>query len=127
MRELYNRKPRPEYWIDIIHYDLDLKDSVDVNICEMMQENDQSILTIIRYITAILRLKKQLEKPYSVVTKNHVQVMFRWMEGKQYKVKTHEKYRAVLKKFYEMIYGNYEVYPDCIYYVFGTVRKGYKN
>ena len=49
------------------------------------------------------------------------------MEGKQYKVKTHEKYRAVLKKFYEMIYGNYEVYPDCIYYVFGTVREGYKN
>ena len=92
-----------------------------------MQENDQSILTIIRYITAILRLKKQLEKPYSVVTKNHVKVMVRWMESKQYKVKTHEKYRAVLKKFYEMIYGNYEVYPDCIYYVFGTVREGYKN
>ena len=43
----------------------------------MMQENDQSILTIIRYITAILRLKKQLEKPYSVVTKNHVKVMVR--------------------------------------------------
>ena len=36
------------------------------------------------------------------------------MDTKQYRVETHEIYRAVLKKFYKMIYGNNEIYPDCV-------------
>jgi site-specific recombinase XerD len=29
-------------------------------------------------------------------------------------VETHEKFPAILKKFYKMIYGNNEYYPDCV-------------
>lgn len=49
-----------------------------------------------------------------MVTKNDIKLIFRWMDTKQYKVETHEKYRAVLKKFYKMVYGNCEKYPDCV-------------
>jgi site-specific recombinase XerD len=115
MRDLYNRKARLNYWIDRINKDLDGNDRIDVlKFVEIMQEKDQSILTIIRCITAILQLRKQLEKPYSMVTKDDIKLIFRWMDSKQYKVETHEKYRAVLKKFYKMVYGNCEKYPDCV-------------
>ena len=33
---------------------------------------------------------------------------------KGYKVETVEKYRAVIKKFYKMVYGNNEYYPNCV-------------
>ena len=41
--------------------------------------------------------------------------MFRWIEyEKEYKVETQEKFRAVLKKFYKVIYGENQNYPDCV-------------
>jgi site-specific recombinase XerD len=92
-----------------------------------MQEKDQSILTIIRCITAILQLRKQLEKTYSKVEKDDIKLLFRWMDSKQYKVETHEKYRAVLKKFYKMVYGNGERYPDCVSWFSVNVGKDKKS
>jgi len=115
MRDLYNRKVRLEYWIDRINKDLDGNDKRDVlKFVEIMQEKDQSILTIIRCITAILQIRKEFEKTYSEVTKEDIKLLFRWMDSKQYKVETHGKFRAVLKKFYKMIYGNNENYPACV-------------
>ncbi len=69
MRDLYNRKTRLAYWIDRINKDLDGNDRNDVlKFVEIMQEKDQSILTIIRCMTAILQLRKQFRKQYSMVT-----------------------------------------------------------
>ena len=42
-----------------------------------MQEKDQSILTIIRNITAILQMRKQLEKSFSQITKQDVKLLFK--------------------------------------------------
>ena len=36
------------------------------------------------------------------------------MDNKKYKVETIEKYRAVIKKFYKMLYDSNEHYPDCV-------------
>lgn len=36
------------------------------------------------------------------------------MDNKRYKVETVEKYRAVIKKFYKMVYENNEYYPDAL-------------
>jgi hypothetical protein len=36
------------------------------------------------------------------------------MDNNRYKVETIEKYRAVIKKFYKMVYGNNEYYPDYV-------------
>ena len=128
MRDLYNRKARLDYWIERIHKDLDGTDRKDVlKFVEIMQEKDQSILTIIRCITAILQLRKQLQKSYYMVTKDDIKLLFKWMDNKQYKVETHEKYRAVLKKFYKMIYGNGESYPDCVSWFSVNVGKDKKS
>jgi site-specific recombinase XerD len=129
MRDLYNRKARLNYWIDRIDKDLDDgNDKKDVlKFVEIMQEKDQSILTIIRCITAILQLRKQLGKPFSTVLRDDIKLLFRWMDSKRYKVETHEKYRAVLKKFYKMIYGNCERYPDCVSWFSVNVGKDKKS
>ena len=44
-------------------------------------------------------IKKGIRKTFSKVTKNDIKLLFEWMDSKQYKVETHEKYRAVLKKY----------------------------
>jgi len=36
------------------------------------------------------------------------------MDNKGYKVETVEKYRAVIKKFYKMVYENNEYFPDAL-------------
>jgi site-specific recombinase XerD len=115
MRDLYNRKKKLDYWIDRIHKDLDTSDKKDaLKFLEMMQEKDQSILTITRCISIIIQVRKQIDKPLSKVTKEDIKVIFQWMDNKRYRVETVEKYRAVLKKFYKMVYGNNESYPDCV-------------
>jgi hypothetical protein len=115
MRDLYNRKKKLDYWINRIHKDLDEHDKKDVlKFLEIMQEKDQSILTITRCISIVIQIRKQIDKPLSVVTKDDIKAIFQWMDNKKYKVETVEKYRAVLKKFYKMVYGNNEYYPDCV-------------
>ena len=47
MRDLYNRKKKLDYWTNRIHKDLDEHDKKDVlKFLEIMQEKDQSILSI---------------------------------------------------------------------------------
>ena len=115
MRDLYNRKKKLDYWTDRIHKDLDEHDKKDVlKFLEIMQEKDQSILTITRCISIVIQIKKQIDKPLSKFTKEDIKAIFQWMDNKKYKVETIEKYRAVIKKFYKMVYGNNEYYPDCV-------------
>jgi len=57
---------------------------------------------------------KEIKKPFSQVTKEYVKKLFEWMKDKEYKASTHEKYRVILKIFYKVVYGNNEVYPDCV-------------
>ena len=115
MRDLYNRKKKLDYWTERIHTDLDEHDKRDVlKFLEIMQEKDQSILTIIRCISIVIQIRKQIDKPLSKFTKEDIKTIFQWMDNNRYKVETVEKYRAVIKKFYKMVYGNNEYYPDCV-------------
>ncbi|HLN34061.1 MAG TPA: site-specific integrase [Nitrososphaeraceae archaeon] len=115
MRDLYNRKNRLNHWIKRIHEELDGSDKTDVlEFLEIMQEKDQSILTIIRCISVILQLRKQFGKPFSQITKEDIKLLFKWMDEKGYMLETHQKFRAILKKFYKMVHGNNEYYPDCV-------------
>ena len=83
MRDLYNRKTSLDYWIERIHKDLDVTDKKDVlKFVGIIQEKDQSILTIIRGITAIFQIRKQLQKSYYVVTKGDIKLLFNWMDNK---------------------------------------------
>jgi hypothetical protein len=65
MRDLYHRKERLEYWINRINKDLDESDRNDVlKLVEHMQDRERSILWIIRCITALLTIRKQLGKSF---------------------------------------------------------------
>jgi len=115
MRDLYNRKQRLEYWMDRVNSDLYDSDKVDIlNFIEYMQDNERAILWIIRCITALLLIRKQLKKPFKDATKDDVRSILKWMEEKQYKASTNEKFRQILKLFYKTIYGNGEYYPDAV-------------
>jgi hypothetical protein len=66
MRDLYNRKKKLDYWTERIHTDLDKYDKRDVlKFLEIMQEKDQSILTVIRCISIVIQIRKQIDKPLS--------------------------------------------------------------
>lgn len=115
MRDLYHRKDRFNYWIKRISSDLEEPDRSDVlQLVENMKERERAILWIIRCITALLSMRKQLNKPYRETTKSDIKDLLSWMDEKGYKASTHEKYRQVLKLFYKTVYGNNEYYPDAI-------------
>ncbi len=115
MRDLYHRKDRLNYWIKRISSDLEEPDKSDVlQLVEHMQERERAILWIIRCITALLSMRKQLKKPFRETTKSDIKELLSWMDEKNYKASTHEKYRQVLKLFYKTVYGNNEYYPDCV-------------
>jgi hypothetical protein len=105
MRDLYNRKKKLDYWTERIHKDLVEYDKRDVlKFLEIMQEKDQSILTITRCISIVIQIRKQIDKPLSKFTKEDIKTIFQWMDIKKYKVETVEKYRAVIKNFTNMKY-----------------------
>jgi site-specific recombinase XerD len=115
MRDLYHRKDRLNYWIKRIISDLEEPDRSDVlQLVEYMHERERAILWIIRCITALLSMRKQLKKPFREITKSDIKELLSWMDEKGYKSSTHEKYRQVLKLFYKTVYGNNEYYPDCV-------------
>jgi site-specific recombinase XerD len=115
MRDLYHRKDRLNYWIKRISLDLEEPDRSDVlQLVEHMQERERAILWIIRCITALLSMRKQLKKPFGETTKSDIKELLLWMDEKGYKASTHEKYRQVLKLFYKTVYGKNEYYPDCV-------------
>ncbi|HYZ96651.1 MAG TPA: hypothetical protein VE524_08655, partial [Nitrososphaeraceae archaeon] len=103
MRDLYNRKARLERWIQRIHTELQDNEPGKQDILKFvdyLQEKDKSILWIIRCITALLQLKKEIKKPFSQLTKEDIKKLFEWMNDKEYKASTHEKFRVILKVFY---------------------------
>ena len=130
MRDLYNRKARLERWIQRIHTELqdNEPDKQDIlKFVDYLQEKDKSILWIIRCITALLQLKKEIKKPFSQLTKEDIKKLFEWMNDKEYKASTHEKFRVILKVFYKVVYGNNEIYPDCVKWFSVTVGKEEKK
>jgi len=94
MRDLYNRKARLEYWIQRANTDLSGTDKTDVlKFIESLQDREKAALTIIRNITALISLRKQLGKPFRNSTKDDIRSILKWMdEEKHYKASTNEKF-----------------------------------
>jgi integrase/recombinase XerD len=113
MRDLYHRQDRLAYWIRRVNTDLQDPDRTDVlKLVEHMQDRERAILWITRCITAILLIRKQLDKPFRNTTRDDIRSILKWMEQKGYKASTNEKFRQVLKLFYKIVYGNDEYYPE---------------
>ncbi|MGZ5547106.1 MAG: hypothetical protein ACXWFZ_04055 [Nitrososphaeraceae archaeon] len=50
-----------------------------------MQDEEKSILWIVRCITAILLMRRQLGKQFDTVTKDDIRSLFKWMESQNTK------------------------------------------
>ena len=115
LRDLYNRGKRLEYMINRVNNELNEPDKSDVlALIQNLKDREKSSLWIIRYLTAILLLRKELRKPFRYCTKNEMRELLAWMKSKGYKKSTHEKFRVILKSFYKIVYGNSEYYPEAV-------------
>ncbi len=98
MRDLYHRQERLAYWIKRVDTDLQDPDKRDVlKLVEHMQDRERALLWIMRCITALLLIRKQLGKPFRNATKDDIRSILKWMEQKGYKGSTNEKFRQILK------------------------------
>ncbi|MDW0205010.1 MAG: hypothetical protein QOK54_06695 [Nitrososphaeraceae archaeon] len=90
LRDLYNRTKRLESWINKVNSELEEPDRTDVlKLVEHMKETEKSALWIIRYLTAILMIRKKLSKPFRYCSKNELKELLEWMKTKKYKKSTH--------------------------------------
>ncbi len=128
MRDLYNRKQKLAHWILKAKTELDEPDRTDVfQFIEYMQEKDNSILWIVRCITALLYIRRQIDKPFIDWKKEDIKALFVWMDNKNYKASTHEKFRKILKIFYKVVFGKNEFHPDCVSWFSTQVGKEKKS
>jgi site-specific recombinase XerD len=69
-------------------------------------------LWIKRCLSAILFLRKKIDKRFRYCSKQEMKKLLEWLKTKKYKRSTHEKFRVILKSFYKIVNGNNEYYPD---------------
>jgi hypothetical protein len=81
---------------------------------EHMQEKDKSILWTVRCITALIYMRRHLNKPFIDCNKEDIKFLFTWMDTKNHKASTHEKFRKILKVFYKVVFGNNEFHPESL-------------
>jgi integrase/recombinase XerD len=128
MRDLYNGKHKLEHWLYKAKSELDEPDRTHVlEFVEYMQEKDNSILWIVRCITALIYIRRQLDKPFVNCQKEDIKSLFRWMDTKNYKASTHEKFRKILKIFYKVVFGNNEFHPDSVSWFSTQIGKEKKS
>src|SRR5215217_3659820 len=53
-------------------------------------------------------------KRFKDADKEDIRSLFKWMDNKNYKASTHEKFRRILKFYYKVVYGNNEYYPEAV-------------
>ena len=94
---------------------------------EYMQEKDNSILWIVRCITALLYIRRQIDKPFVDWKKEDIKILFTWMDTKNYKASTHEKFRKILKIFYKVVFGKNEFHPETVNWFSTQIGKDKKS
>jgi hypothetical protein len=116
MRDIYTREKKLKTWTERIKTELEENDKLDVLLfVEYMLEREKSILWIVKCITVLIQIRRQLGKPFRNATKEDIKLLFRWMEEiKHYKISALEKFRSILKLFYKIAYGNKEYYPKAV-------------
>jgi integrase/recombinase XerD len=128
MLDLYNRKHQLERWIFKAKTELNEPDKTHVlQFVEYMQENDKSILWIVRCLTALIYIRRQLNKPFVDCKKEDIKALFKWMDTKNYKASTHEKFRKILKIFYKVVFGKNEFHPDAVNWFSTQIGKEKKS
>jgi hypothetical protein len=75
LRDLYNRDKQFDRWIRKVNMNLDEPDRMDVlNLVTHLQDAEKSKLWITRYLTALLPIRKKLNKQFRNCSRNPLQV-----------------------------------------------------
>jgi site-specific recombinase XerD len=88
-----------------------------------MQDQERSALWIIRCITILLIVRKQLQKSFREVSIEDMRSLLHWIDNKGYKASSNEKFRKVLKFFFKVVFGNNRYYPDQVEWIYTKVSK----
>jgi hypothetical protein len=76
MRDLYNRTEKLAYWLKRIETDLQGSDKEDLlSLVRFMQDHERSSLWIIRCITILIQVRKQLRKPFREASLDDIRVL----------------------------------------------------
>ena len=115
MRDLYDRENKLLYWIERAKTDLDEPDKTDVlKLVKHLQDHGKASLWIIRYIINLIKMRKQITKPFRNAKENDIRNIINWINKNGYKASTIEKFRIILKSFYKIVYGNNKKYPKAV-------------
>src|SRR5688572_7856451 len=89
MRDLYDRENKLLYWIKRAELYFEEPDKRDVQkLVQHLQDQGRASLWIIRYITALITMRKQITKSFKDVKENDIRIIIDWMDKKGYKVST---------------------------------------
>ena len=59
-------------------------------------------------------MRKEITKPYRKANENDIRVIINWMDKKEYKATTIEKFRIILRTFYKIVYGHNKKIPSAV-------------
>jgi len=125
-RDIYKREYYLQYWLHRIHTDASLSasDREDIlKFVDFMQKEERSSLRIMRCIIAILQAKKVVRKPFKECNKDDIQHYINYLEDSGYRPSTLLTYKSIIKKFFKVVYGNNEYYPDAVRWIKLKVSK----
>ncbi len=98
-----------------------------------LTDNRRATLTIIRNISALITLREKLGKPFRDATSTDMRTVFTNIEKEGWKTRKGEikeysswadkKFRDVIKKFYRVVFGNDEDYPEAVKWIKTRITK----
>ena len=125
-RDIYKREQTLQRWVNYIRTDNSIPEADREDILkfvDFMQREERSSLRIVRYITALMLVKKVIKKPFKECSKEDIEHFINYLEDNGYKIASQITYKSIIKKFYKVVYGNNERYPEAVAWIKLKVSK----
>ena len=124
-RDIYKRAQRLRYWINRVKHDsIPEEDKQDIlKFIEHQEQEAVSSLRMIRCINAILLAKRIINVKFRDATKEDIKCFVDYLEDNNYTLSTQHTYKSIIKKFYKVVYGNNEYYPEAVAWLKNKVSK----
>jgi integrase len=125
-RDIYRREKKLQYWINYVRTDASLSEADREDILkfiDFMQREEKSSLRIITCMNAIMQAKKVIKKPFRECNKDDIQHFINYLEDNGYRLTSQLTYKSIIKRFFKVVYGNNEHYPDAVRWIKLKVSK----
>ncbi len=125
-RDIYSREKKLALWIEKVHTDDALTDADREDILRFIEYQRQeqiSTLRIIACINILLLVKKVIKVPFRECRREDMMKLIQYLEDNNYTSSTQYVYKAIVKKFFKVLYGNNEYYPASVSWIKNKVSK----